>query len=118
MARGVRLRLEVAGRVDHLPGQQYVIRLTAPDGYVAQRSYSVASAPADPLVELFVGRLKDGEVSTYLADVVVAGDRLEVRGPIGGWFTWGGDTPLVGVAGGNGVVPFVAMLRHGADLRR
>ena len=82
-------------RIDHLPGQHYVVRLTAEDGYTAQRSYSVASAPADPLVELFVERLDDGEVSTFLADVVEPGDELEVRGPIGGWFVWDGETPAL-----------------------
>ena len=109
---GVVLRLEVPDRVDHLPGQHYVIRLTAEDGYVAQRSYSISSAPSDPLLELFIERLEDGEVSTYLADVVQPGDELEVQGPIGGWFVWRGDTPALGVAGGSGVVPLVAMLRH------
>ena len=114
--RGVELRLEVADRVQHLPGQHYVIRLRAPDGYTAQRSYSVASAPADPLVEFFVERFDDGEVSTYLADVTEPGDELEVRGPIGGWFVWRADTPAAGVAGGSGVVPLVAMMRHARDL--
>jgi ferredoxin-NADP reductase len=117
-AHGVRLRLDVADRVDHLPGQHYAIRLTAPDGYVAQRSYSIASPPSDPLVEFFVERLDDGEVSTYLADVVLPGDELEVQGPIGGWFVWGADHPAIGIAGGSGVVPFVSMLRHAADLGR
>ncbi len=110
--RSVQLRLDVHDRIDHLPGQHYVVRLTAEDGYTAQRSYSVASAPGDPLVELFVERLDDGEVSTYLADVVEPGDELEVRGPIGGWFVWDGETPALLVAGGAGVVPFVSMLRH------
>ena len=105
-------------RVDHLPGQHYVVRLTAEDGYTAQRSYSVASAPGDPLVELFVERLDDGEVSRYLADVVEPGDELEVRGPIGGWFVWDGETPALLVAGGSGVVPLVAMLRHARALGR
>ena len=109
--RSVRLRLDVDDRVGHLPGQHYVVRLTAPDGYTAQRSYSVASAPGDPLVELFVERLDDGEVSTHLADVVEPGDVLEVRGPIGGWFVWDGTTPALLVAGGSGVVPFVSMVR-------
>ncbi|SFL25434.1 Ferredoxin-NADP reductase [Geodermatophilus ruber] len=109
--RAVQLRLDVPDRVDHLPGQHYVVRLTAEDGYTAQRSYSVASSPGDPLVELFVERLDDGEVSTYLADVVEPGDQLEVRGPIGGWFVWEGETPALLVGGGFGVVPFVAMLR-------
>jgi len=110
--RGVRLRLEVPDRVDHLPGQHYVVRLTAPDGYTAQRSYSLASSPDDPLVELYVERLDDGEVSTYLADEVGVGDAIDVRGPIGGWFVWRGETPALGVGGGTGVVPLVAMLRH------
>jgi ferredoxin-NADP reductase len=116
--RSVQLRLDVAERMDHLPGQHYVVRLTAPDGYTAQRSYSVASSPGDPLVELFVERLDDGEVSTYLADVVEPGDRLEVRGPIGGWFVWDGETPALLVAGGTGVVPFIAMLRTARELGR
>jgi ferredoxin-NADP reductase len=109
--RSVQLRLDVHDRVDHLPGQHYVVRLTAEDGYTAQRSYSIASTPYDPLVELFVERLDDGEVSTHLADVVEPGDQLEVRGPIGGWFVWDGETPALLVAGGYGVVPFIAMLR-------
>jgi ferredoxin-NADP reductase len=108
----VELRLDVPDRVDHLPGQHYVVRLTAPDGYRAQRSYSVASAPEDPQLELFVERLDDGEVSTFLADVVAPGDELEVRGPIGGWFVWDGTGPALLVGGGSGVVPFLAMLRH------
>ena len=112
LARSVQLRLDVADRVDHLPGQHYVVRLTAEDGYTAQRSYSVASAPGDPLVELFVERLDDGEVSSYLADVVEPGDVLDVRGPIGGWFVWDGDEPALLVGGGSGVVPLVAMVRH------
>ncbi len=116
--RSVELRLDVHDRVDHLAGQHYVVRLTAEDGYTAQRSYSVASAPGDPLVELFVERLDDGEVSTHLADVVEPGDELEVRGPIGGWFVWDGATPALLVAGGSGVVPFVSMLRHARAIRR
>ena len=115
---GVLLRLEVDNRVQHLPGQHYVIRLTAEDGYVAQRSYSVASAPSDPLVELFIERLEDGEVSTYLADVVQPGDELEVQGPIGGWFVWTADRPALGLAGGSGVVPLIAMLRHALSIGR
>jgi ferredoxin-NADP reductase len=117
-ARSVCIRLEVPDRVDHWPGQHYVVRLTAEDGYVAQRSYSVASAPSDPLVELYVERLEDGEVSGYLADVLTVGDRLEVRGPIGGWFVWTADAPAVGVAGGSGVVPLIAMHRHAVDVGR
>jgi ferredoxin-NADP reductase len=111
----VTLRLDVPDRVRHLPGQHYVVRLTAEDGYRAQRSYSVASAPADPLLELFVERLDDGEVSTYLADIVEPGDELEVRGPIGGWFAWTGDLPALGIGGGSGIVPMVSMLRHNPD---
>jgi len=116
--RSVQLRLDIQDRIDHLPGQHYVVRLTAEDGYTAQRSYSVASAPGDPLVELFVERLEDGEVSTYLADIVEPGDELEVRGPIGGWFVWDGGTPALLLAGGYGVVPFIAMLRHAKALGR
>ena len=116
--RGARLRLEVDDRIDHLPGQHYVVRLTAPDGYTAQRSYSVASPPGNPLVELFVERLEDGEVSGYLADVAEPGDEFEVRGPIGGWFVWDGVSPALLVGGGTGVVPFVAMLRTARDLGR
>jgi ferredoxin-NADP reductase len=118
IARAVELRLDVHDRIDHLPGQHYVVRLTAEDGYTAQRSYSVASAPSDPLVELFVERFDDGEVSTYLADVAEPGDELEVRGPIGGWFVWDGVTPALLVGGGTGVVPLVAMVRHARDLGR
>jgi ferredoxin-NADP reductase len=114
--RSVVLRLEVPQRVDHWAGQHYVVRLTAEDGYTAQRSYSVASAPSDPLVELYIERLEDGEVSTYLSDGLVVGDEVEVRGPIGGWFVWTGGVPALGVAGGSGVVPLVAMLRHAVDL--
>jgi ferredoxin-NADP reductase len=116
--RSVQLRLDVADRIDHLPGQHYVVRLTAEDGYTAQRSYSVASAPGDPLVELFVERLDDGEVSTHLADVVEPGDELEVRGPIGGWFVWDGESPALLLAGGFGVVPYISMLRHARALGR
>ena len=114
----VLLRIEVAGRTDHLPGQHYVFRLRAEDGYTASRSYSVASSPADPLLEFWVERLDDGEVSMYLADVVEPGDELELRGPIGGWFVWDGSAPAVGVAGGTGLVPLVAMLRHARDIGR
>ena len=116
--RTVVLRLDVTDRVVHLPGQHYVVRLTADDGYTASRSYSVASAPGDPLVELCVERLDDGEVSSYLADVVEVGDELEVRGPIGGWFAWDGVTPVLAIGGGTGVVPLVAMLRHARAIDR
>jgi ferredoxin-NADP reductase len=114
--RAVMLRIEVPDRMNHMPGQHYVIRLTAEDGYTASRSYSVASAPSDPLLEFYVERLDDGAVSPYLAYVVEPGDQLELRGPIGGWFVWEADAPAIGVAGGTGVVPFVAMLRHARDV--
>ena len=114
--RLVRIRLEVEDRIAHLPGQHYVVRLRAPDGYTAQRSYSVASDPGDPHVELMVERLPDGEVSGFLHDELLVDDLLEVRGPIGGWFTWDGSVPAVCLAGGSGVVPIVAMVRHAARL--
>ena len=109
-AKTFRLRLEAPAR--HLAGQHYVVRLTAPDGYTASRSYSVASAPDDSgEIELTVERLEEGEVSTFLHDVAEVGDELEVRGPIGGWFVWDGTRPAVLVGGGSGVVPLMAMLR-------
>jgi ferredoxin-NADP reductase len=116
--RAVILRMRVPDRIDHLPGQHYVIRLTAEDGYVAQRSYSIASPPSDPELEFYVERLENGEVSIFLADVAEVGDELDVRGPIGGWFVWNADGPAVGVAGGSGAVPLVAMLRHARVLGR
>lgn len=101
----------------HKPGQHYDVRLTAPDGYQTERSYSIASPPERVgELELTVERIADGEVSPYLHDVLVPGDQLEVRGPIGGYFVWevalGG--PLLLVGGGSGVVPLMAMLRHRA----
>ncbi|MBZ5739902.1 FAD-binding oxidoreductase [Nocardioides mangrovi] len=110
--RLVRLRFHVEDRVDHLPGQHYVVRLRAPDDYTAQRSYSIASDPDDPLLELMVECLPGGEVSGFLHDVAEVGDVLELRGPIGGWFVWEGDVPAVAIAGGSGVVPLVAMARY------
>ena len=105
-------RLALAEPSPYLAGQHYIVRLTAPDGYTASRSYSVASAPGDSGdIELTVERLPDGEVSSFLHDVAMAGDKLEVRGPIGGWFVWRGDTPAVLIGGGSGVVPLMAMLR-------
>ncbi len=105
-------RLALSEPTDYLAGQHYLIRLTDPDGYRAQRSYSVASAPGDSgVIELTVERLPDGEVSSFLHNVVMVGDELEVRGPIGGWFVWRGDTPAVLIGGGSGVVPLMAMLR-------
>jgi ferredoxin-NADP reductase len=109
----VRIRLAVPDRHQHVPGEHYVLRLTAEDGYVAQRSYSVASDPGDPELELLVEKLHDGEVSSFLADELRVGDELQVRGPIGGWFAWDGSARAIGLGGGTGVVPFVAMHRHG-----
>ena len=101
----------------HQSGQHYDVRLTAPDGYQAQRSYSIASEPERAgEIDLTIELLEDGEVSSYMHDLVVAGDQVEVRGPIGGYFVWqatlGG--PLLLVAGGSGVVPLMAMIRHRA----
>jgi ferredoxin-NADP reductase len=97
----------------HLPGQHYDVRLTAPDGYRAQRSYSIASSPLDEgEIELTVDRLEDGEVSPYLHDVVVEGDQVEVRGPFASYFVWRGEEPVLLVGGGSGVVPLMAILRH------
>jgi ferredoxin-NADP reductase len=102
----------------HRAGQHLDLRLTAEDGYQAQRSYSIASAPGAPHVELTIERLEDGEVSPYLADVVRADDVLEVRGPIGGYFVWEPDRerPLGLIAGGSGIVPLMSMLRYRAAL--
>ena len=109
--------LQLSAPVLHVPGQHYVLRLTAPDGYTAQRSYSVASAP-DPagVIELTVDLLPDGEVSGFLHDVVEVGDELEVRGPIGGYFVWRAEAPALLIAGGSGVVPFMSMLRHARNI--
>jgi ferredoxin-NADP reductase len=110
------LILDVPGWRGHRAGQHVDVRLTADDGYQAERSYSIASAPEDTRIALTVQRLDDGEVSPYLTDVLRGGDRLELRGPIGGYFIWdvalGG--PLLLVAGGSGIVPLMAMLRHRA----
>ncbi len=109
-AKTFTLRLERP--TPHRAGQHYVIRLTAPDGYTASRSYSVASAPdGSAELDFTVERLADGEVSTFLHDVAEPGDELEVRGPIGGWFVWEGETPALLIGGGSGVVPLMAMLR-------
>jgi ferredoxin-NADP reductase len=110
--RLVRLRLEPASWSPGLPGQHAIVRLRAEDGYTAQRSYSIASAPEDPLVELMVECLPGGEVSGFLHDEVRVDDVLELRGPIGGWFTWSGEATAVAVGGGTGVVPLVSMLRY------
>ena len=112
-------RLSLPAPSGHRAGQHYVVRLTAPDGYTASRSYSVASAPdGTSEIELTVERFENGEVSSFLHDVVVVGDRLEVRGPIGGWFVWDADMPAVLVGGGSGVVPLMAMLRLARRLGR
>ena len=108
----VKIRLEVADRTPHRPGQHYVVRLRAPDDYTAQRSYSIASDPDDPLVEIMVEVLPRGEVSPFLHEIAEVGDEFELRGPIGRWFVWNGDTPSICVAGGSGVVPFVSMMRY------
>ena len=106
--------LDVPDWPGHLPGQHVDIRLTADDGYQAQRSYSLASGPEDSAFELTVERVKDGEVSSYLTDVAVVGDEFEMRGPIGGYFVWGGDdaNPVLLVGGGSGLVPLRAIMRH------
>ncbi|MEJ3745966.1 ferredoxin reductase [Actinomycetes bacterium KLBMP 9797] len=107
------LVLDVPGWPGHLPGQHVDLRLTAADGYTAQRSYSIA-APADgDRVELTVQRVPDGEVSPYLTEVFAAGDPLELRGPVGGWFVWRptGTEPVLLIAGGSGIVPLMAMVR-------
>jgi ferredoxin-NADP reductase len=108
--------LDISGWPGHLAGQHVDVRLTAEDGYQAERSYSIASAPEDPELKLTVERLEDGEVSPYLAGELRAGDELELRGPVGGHFTWHVDDggPLLLVGGGSGVVPLMAMLRHKA----
>src|SRR6478736_4638136 len=114
------LILRVPGWRGHRPGQHVDVRLTAEDGYQVERSYSIASAPNGERVELTIEMLKDGEVSAYMAGELRAGDQLELRGPIGGYFTWevadGG--PLLLVGGGSGVVPLMAMLRHRALVAR
>ena len=110
------LILDVPGWPGHLAGQHVDVRLTAEDGYQAQRSYSIASAPEDSRVILTVERLEDGEVSPYLVGEVRAGDKVELRGPIGGYFVWkaGDSRAVLLVAGGSGIVPLMAMIRHHA----
>ena len=108
------LVLDAEGWESHRAGQHVDVRLTAEDGYQAERSYSIASAPGQALA-LTIERLEDGEVSPYLVDVAREGDRFELRGPIGGYFVWdGGDGPLLLVSGGSGVVPLMSMIRHRA----
>ncbi len=112
-ARMITLRLGLPAGPPHVPGQHVTVRLTAPDGYTASRSYSIASAPTDGSeIELAVERLEGGEVSGYLHDALEVGDPLEVRGPFGGWFVWNGSVPALLVGGGSGVVPLMSMLRH------
>jgi ferredoxin-NADP reductase len=114
--------LDVPDWPGHRAGQHVDVRLTAEDGYQAQRSYSIASAPEDQRLALTVEGLPDGEVSSYLVGELRAGDMLELRGPVGGYFVWDADTggPLLLVAGGSGIVPLMSMLRHrdatGADV--
>ncbi|MFN8664575.1 MAG: ferredoxin reductase [Thermomicrobiales bacterium] len=111
--RVITLRLASPDWHGHTPGQHVDVRLTAEDGYQAQRSYSIASAPADGWFDLTVEDITEGEVSPYLAEFLQPGDMLELRGPIGGYFTWTPDEggPLLLVAGGSGVVPLMSMLR-------
>ena len=131
------LTLDVPGWPGHQPGQHVTVRLTAEDGYSAQRDYSIASAPEPPvfdelassttagsshmsaLLRITVQRLDDGEVSAYLTDIAEPGDQIELRGPIGGWFTWppSDPRPLLLVAGGSGVVPLMSMIRTHAQVK-
>ena len=115
-AAAVTIVFDVEGWPGHAAGQHVDVRLTAEDGYQAQRSYSIASAPEDPALAITVERIDDGEVSPYLAGELRAGDELELRGPVGGHFTWrvGDGGPLLLVAGGSGLVPLMSMLRHRA----
>lgn len=109
------LMLQVPDWKGHRAGQHVDVRLTAEDGYQAERSYSIASAPEDRRLALTVERLEDGEVSPYLVGELMVGDQLEFRGPIGGYFVWEADhwvQPLLMIGGGSGVVPLMAMLRH------
>ncbi len=110
------LVIDVPGWPGHLAGQHVDVRLTADDGYQAQRSYSIASPPEEQRVSITVERLEDGEVSPYLVGELHAMDKLELRGPIGGYFVWraGDSRPLLLIAGGSGVVPLMAMIRHRA----
>ena len=113
------IAFDVPGWPGHRAGQHVDVRLTAEDGYQAQRSYSIASAPGAETLVLTVERLEDGEVSPYLVDELRPGDRIELRGPVGGYFVWTPEdgSPLLLVAGGSGVVPLMAMLRHRVAVR-
>lgn len=110
------LVLDVPGWPDHLAGQHVDVRLTAEDGYSAQRSYSIASEPSATRLQLTVERVTGGEVSGYLVEVMRPGDQLELRGPIGGWFAWHpvSQRPALLVGGGSGIVPLMSMIRHRA----
>ncbi len=111
--RAKTFRLALPMWMPFLPGQHLDVRLTAPDGYRAQRSYSIASSPLDRgQVELTIDRLDEGEVSGYFHDVVVEGDQVEVRGPFTSYFVWRGEAPALLIGGGSGVVPLMAMMRH------
>jgi ferredoxin-NADP reductase len=111
------ITVEVPDWPGHFAGQHVDVRLTAPDGYSAVRSYSIASAPDQSRIEITVERLSDGEVSPYLTQQVVVGDHLELRGPIGGWFVWRAQQtePVQLIAGGSGIAPLMAMLRARAS---
>src|SRR5207247_9272919 len=114
-ARARSITLDLPGWMGHRAGQHVDVRLTAEDGYQAERSYSIASAPGEPLA-ITVELLEDGEVSPYLVDEVREGDRFEIRGPIGGYFVWdgSGEAPVLLIAGGSGVVPLMSMIRQRA----
>lgn len=114
------LILDLPDWTTHLAGQHVDVRLTAEDGYQAQRSYSIASPPEDKYLMLTVERIGDGEVSPYLTDVLQVGYQVELRGPIGGYFVWNardarGNSPLLLVAGGSGIAPLMAVIRHRAN---
>ena len=115
------LILDLPDWTTHLPGQHVDVRLTSEDGYQAQRSYSIASPPEDKYLMLTVERLEEGEVSPYLVDELRVGDQIELRGPIGGYFVWDAregkndGSPLFLVAGGSGIAPLMAMIRHRAN---
>ena len=119
---GKSIEIQVDGWPGNLAGQHVDVRLTAPDGYQASRSYSIASANSSDHVELAVDRLPNGEVSPYLVDELREGDQLELRGPLGGWFVWrpevdgtANDDPVQLIAGGSGIVPLIAMVRAHAS---
>lgn len=104
-------QLQPSGRHDFVAGQHFILRLSADDGYHAQRAYSAASPPGTDPLEVTVERMPGGEVSTFLHDAVDVGDTVDIRGPIGGHFAWDVSTPVLGVAGGSGIVPLMSMLR-------